>query len=63
MVRLLQNFDGFTLAQSEAAPAGSLPPPEWKSLPGRQATEKIVPQAAAVLFSKVSIALAHLITF
>lgn len=52
LVRLLQEFDTFTLAP-EFQPAGSLPPPEWKSRKGRQAVEKIWPAAALTLYIKV----------
>ncbi|KAJ6472705.1 cytochrome P450 monooxygenase CYP63 [Mycena vitilis] len=51
LVRLLQEFDTFTLAP-EFQPAGSLPPPEWKSRQGRQAVEKIWPAAALTLYVK-----------
>ncbi|KAG8984793.1 hypothetical protein FRB95_006304 [Tulasnella sp. JGI-2019a] len=52
LVRLLQTFDRFTLAQAEAAPEGSLPPAEWKDLKGRQAKEQIHPQTAVTMYSK-----------
>lgn len=52
LVRLLQEFDTFTLAP-EFQPAGSLPPPEWKSRKGRQAVEQIWPAAALTLYIKV----------
>ena len=52
LVRLLQEFDTFSLAP-EFQPAGSLPPPEWKSRKGRQAVEKIWPAAALTLYIKV----------
>ncbi|KAG6895654.1 hypothetical protein C0992_000175 [Termitomyces sp. T32_za158] len=52
LVRLLQRFDGFTLA-SEVQPEGSLPPPEWKQRKGRQSKEKIWPSAAMTLYAKV----------
>ncbi|KIK65139.1 hypothetical protein GYMLUDRAFT_39531 [Collybiopsis luxurians FD-317 M1] len=51
LVRLLQQYDTFTLAP-EAQPEGSLPPPEWKERKGRQAEEKIWPAAALTLFVK-----------
>ncbi|KAJ7058564.1 cytochrome P450 monooxygenase CYP63 [Mycena amicta] len=51
LVRLLQEFDTFTLAP-EVQPAGSLPPPEWKSRRGRQAVERVWPAAAMTLFVK-----------
>ena len=53
LVRLLQQFDRFTL-ETEAQPTGSLPPESWKSLKGRQAFEKIWPSAALTLYIKVS---------
>ncbi|KAF5367302.1 hypothetical protein D9757_010082 [Collybiopsis confluens] len=51
LVRLLQQFDTFTLAP-EAQPEGSLPPLEWQGRKGRQAEEKIWPAAALTLFVK-----------
>ena len=59
LVRLLQHFDGFTLAP-EIQPEGSLPPPEWKHRQGRQATEKIWPSAAMTLYVKVGAAISGL---
>jgi hypothetical protein len=52
LVRLLQKFDRFTLAQ-EFQPEGSLPPIEWKDLSGRQRFEKVWPSAALTLYVKV----------
>ena len=52
LVRLLQQFDKFTLAP-EVQPVGSLPPPEWKRRKGRQTKEKIWPSAALTLYVKV----------
>jgi hypothetical protein len=52
LIRLLQHFDSISLAP-EAQPAGSLPPPEWRAGPGRQAYERIWPAAAITLFIKV----------
>ena len=51
LVRLLQNFDKFTLAL-DVQPPESLPPPEWKHRKGRQATEKIWTSAAMTLYVK-----------
>ncbi|KAG2002365.1 cytochrome P450 [Coprinopsis cinerea AmutBmut pab1-1] len=51
VVRLLQQFDRFTLAP-EFQPPGSLPPKEWKHRQGRQKDEKIWPAAALTLFVK-----------
>ncbi|KAJ7159959.1 cytochrome P450 monooxygenase CYP63 [Mycena crocata] len=51
LVRLLQDFNTFTLAP-EFQPAGSLPPPEWKSRKGRQTVERIWPAAALTLYIK-----------
>ncbi|KAK7443501.1 hypothetical protein VKT23_015674 [Stygiomarasmius scandens] len=51
LVRLLQEYDTFTLAP-EAQPEGSLPPSEWKTRKGRQAVEQIWPAAALTLFVK-----------
>jgi cytochrome P450 len=52
VVRLLQQFDKFTLAP-EVQPAGSLPPEIWKSRKGRQSFERIWPSAAMTLYVKV----------
>ena len=54
LVRLLQQYDNFTL-DFNAQPEASLPPPEW-SKPcsrGRQAVEKIWPGIAMTLYIKV----------
>ncbi|KAH7912121.1 cytochrome P450 monooxygenase CYP63 [Hygrophoropsis aurantiaca] len=51
LVRLLQQFDTFTLAP-DAQPSPSLPPAEWKNGRGRQAVERIRPEAAMTLFVK-----------
>ncbi|KIY51977.1 cytochrome P450 monooxygenase CYP63 [Fistulina hepatica ATCC 64428] len=51
LVRLLQRFNAITLAP-ECQPKGSLPPPEWKHLRGRQSYEAIWPAAALTLFIK-----------
>jgi hypothetical protein len=53
LVRLLQEFDTFTLAP-DAHPEGSLPPPEWQNGTGREPKERICPQYALTLFVKVS---------
>ena len=52
LVRLLQQFDRFTLA-TEFQPEGSIPPPHWKDRKGRQSFEKIWPSAALTLYVKV----------
>jgi len=52
MIRLLQTFDRFTLAQDEAAPEDSIPPSHWKTGSGRRAYEKVWPQTAFTLYSK-----------
>lgn len=54
LVRLLQQFDRFTLAK-EVQPPASLPPPEWRlpSRNGRQRVEEVWPQAAMTLYIKV----------
>ena len=54
LIRLLQQFSSFSLAQ-EYQPEGSLPPPEWKGRKGRQAFEKIWPSNALTLYVKVSV--------
>ncbi|EIN04106.1 cytochrome P450 monooxygenase CYP63 [Punctularia strigosozonata HHB-11173 SS5] len=51
LVRLLQRFDGVSLAP-DAQPAESRPPAEWKARPGRQAHERVWPAAAITLFVK-----------
>ncbi|KAF8900848.1 cytochrome P450 [Gymnopilus junonius] len=51
LVRLLQQFDRFTLA-TEFQPEGSHPPSEWKGRKGRQSFEKIWPSAALTLYVK-----------
>ncbi|KDR66926.1 hypothetical protein GALMADRAFT_258809 [Galerina marginata CBS 339.88] len=51
LVRMLQQFDRFTLA-SEFQPQGSIPPPEWEQRRGRQSFEKIWPSAALTLYVK-----------
>ncbi|KAI0086757.1 cytochrome P450 [Irpex rosettiformis] len=52
LVRLLQEFDTFTLAP-EAQPEGSLPPPHWLHGTGREPKERVFPQYALTLFVKV----------
>ncbi|KAJ8090407.1 hypothetical protein PM082_019005 [Marasmius tenuissimus] len=51
LVRLLQQFESFTLAP-DAQPSGSLPPEEWQHRKGRQAVERIWPGSALTLFVK-----------
>ncbi|KAH8113061.1 cytochrome P450 monooxygenase CYP63 [Phellopilus nigrolimitatus] len=51
LVRLLQQFDTFTLAP-EFQPEGSLPPTHWKAKQGRQAIERCWPAAALTLYVK-----------
>ncbi|OCH86929.1 cytochrome P450 [Obba rivulosa] len=51
LARLLQQFDSIILA-TDAQPAESLPPPEWKRGTGRQAVEKIWPGAALTAYIK-----------
>jgi len=51
LVKLLQQFDSFTLAP-EFQPEGSLPPDSWKQRQGRQAIEKCWPSAALTLYVK-----------
>ncbi|GJE99948.1 cytochrome P450 [Phanerochaete sordida] len=50
-VRLLQRVAHFELAP-DAQPAGSLPPPEWKTREGRQAMERIWPASSVTTFIK-----------
>ena len=56
LVRLMQQFDGFTLAK-DCQPVESLPPPEWKDMKGRQSEEELWPSIAMTLFIKVSASL------
>ncbi|KIM79356.1 hypothetical protein PILCRDRAFT_74435, partial [Piloderma croceum F 1598] len=60
LVRLLQQFDTFTLA-SDVQPKESLPPCEWKQAckTGQAAVEQIWPAAAMTLYVKVSIYTRH----
>lgn len=51
LVRLLQQFDTFTLAP-DYQPEGSAPPTSWKEKQGRQRIEKCWPAAALTLFVK-----------
>ncbi|KAG8882384.1 hypothetical protein FRB98_003737 [Tulasnella sp. 332] len=55
IIRLLQVFDTFTLAQSECAPLDTLPPKEWKSREGRQATEEFWPGQLLTVYAKVGV--------
>lgn len=53
IVRLLQQFDTFTLAP-EAQPAGSLPPQQWQyDGVSREPVERIWPAYALTLYAKV----------
>ncbi|KAF8314508.1 cytochrome P450 monooxygenase CYP63 [Clavulina sp. PMI_390] len=53
VIRILQNFDSFQVRQREDAPAGCLPPKEWKEKSGhRQAVEEVWPKVAATLYSR-----------
>ncbi|KAJ3520146.1 hypothetical protein NM688_g9203 [Phlebia brevispora] len=51
LVRLLQEFESFTLA-TDVQPKESLPPLHWKDGKGRQAVEQIWPSYAMTLFAK-----------
>ncbi|KAF8598665.1 cytochrome P450 monooxygenase CYP63 [Ceratobasidium sp. AG-I] len=51
VARLAQRFDQFELAM-EAAPEGSIPPPEWKKAKGRKGFEKVWPKNAVTIYSK-----------
>ncbi|KAF8308494.1 cytochrome P450 [Clavulina sp. PMI_390] len=52
-VRILQTFNSFQLRQREDAPAGCLPPEDWKKVTcHRQAVEQIWPAAAVTLYSR-----------
>lgn len=54
LIKILQRFDKFTLAQAECAPLDCLPPSEWKERKGREAAEEFRPGQAATLFVQVS---------
>ncbi|KAG8714502.1 hypothetical protein FRC11_008220 [Ceratobasidium sp. 423] len=51
LIRLLQKFTTFELAM-DAAPAGSIPPPEWAGQSGRKGIEKVWVKNAITLYSK-----------
>lgn len=53
LVRLLQAFDGLELAP-DVQPPDSLPPPEWKQAPGRQAQERFFPKTHLTMYAHVS---------
>lgn len=53
LIKILQVFDQFTLAQDEAAPLDCLPPAEWKTRKGRQAFEKFYPGQLLTVGAKV----------
>ncbi|KAG9035693.1 hypothetical protein FS837_001848 [Tulasnella sp. UAMH 9824] len=55
MIRLMQLFDRFTLAQKDAAPASALPPESWKTANGRKQFEEAWPKNAITLYSKVGL--------
>ena len=44
LIKLLQSFDVFELDLA-AQPTGSLAPVGWKTMPGRQAVEKLFPKS------------------
>lgn len=52
LVRLLQAFDGLELAP-DAQPIDSLPPPEWRNAPGRQAKERFFPKTHLTMYAHV----------
>ncbi|KAG8882381.1 hypothetical protein FRB98_003734 [Tulasnella sp. 332] len=51
LIRILQTFDSFTVAQAEAGPLDCLPPAEWKTRKGREATEEFWPGQGITMFS------------
>jgi hypothetical protein len=53
LIRILQVFDRFTLAQADSAPLDRLPPAEWKRRKGRPAIEEFRPGQALTMFAKV----------
>lgn len=53
LIKILQKFDRFTLAQAESAPLDCLPPPEWKARQGRQAFEEFYPGQGITMYAKV----------
>jgi hypothetical protein len=53
LVKVLQVFDRFTLAQGEVAPLDCQPPAEWKTRKGRQSFEKFYPALILALGAKV----------
>jgi hypothetical protein len=52
LIRLLQTFSGFTLAE-DAQPADSRPPAEWSKCKGTKGKDKIVPAMHITLYVKV----------
>ncbi|KAG8893550.1 hypothetical protein FRB99_001878 [Tulasnella sp. 403] len=52
MVRLIQTFKDFSVAQEGAAPAGCLPPEDWRSAKGRKGMEDVLLQSAMTLYAK-----------
>jgi hypothetical protein len=55
LIRLLQQFDRFTVTQAISAPEGGVVPHNWKYASGRKGTDDIWPQSAITLFSKVQL--------
>ncbi|KAG9046265.1 hypothetical protein FS837_004762 [Tulasnella sp. UAMH 9824] len=53
MVRLMQLFDRFTLAQKEAAPASALPSAAWKNSAGRKRIEEAWPKVMVDLTYRI----------
>ena len=51
LVRLLQQFTGFSLEQSENLPI----PTDWAACDGLQGTEKVFPAAHLTMYVKVSL--------
>ncbi|KIL58255.1 hypothetical protein M378DRAFT_170842 [Amanita muscaria Koide BX008] len=50
LIRLLQSFSSISLDQA-SAPPDSLPPPDWKGLPGRKAIEQVIPRLHLTLYA------------
>jgi hypothetical protein len=52
LIRLLQKFSGFTLAE-DAQPVESRPPAEWSKCKGSKGTDKVWPAVRITMYVKV----------